>query len=170
VVHKVAHDIGISATPSGGLWRPAAATTRLPPMKTFRERRGLAQGLRRQQHRMRPARSDELGRFQGPPPASMTAVSRRCPIGALASAVTYLGEVPGRVQVRAWSTVTRSSPMRPQERPGSNMSTAMAKSMAAGERCRVCSWAAQNAALLLNSATDKASNGLANAALVGNTS
>jgi choline dehydrogenase-like flavoprotein len=95
-----------------------------------------------------------------------------CPIGALANPlVTYLGEArEAGAEVRAWSTVTRvltdasgkkATGIEYVDRDGE-------KHIQPASIVICASWAAQNPRLLLNSATDKHPNGLANASgLVG---
>jgi len=95
-----------------------------------------------------------------------------CPIGALANPqVTYLGESAGRgCGGPALSTVTRVlTDASARRRPASSMSIAMGEKHIQPASVVVCAtWAAQNPRLLLNSATDKHPNGLANASgLVG---
>jgi choline dehydrogenase-like flavoprotein len=95
-----------------------------------------------------------------------------CPIGALANPlVTYLGEARrAGAEVRAWSTVTRVlTDASGKKATGVEYVDRDGEKHVQPASVVICaSWAAQNPRLLLNSATDKHPNGLANASgLVG---
>src|SRR6201989_826967 len=95
-----------------------------------------------------------------------------CPIGALANPhVTYLGEARAAgAEVRALSTVTRIlTDASGKKATGVEYYDAQhGKHVQPASVVIAASWAAQNPRLLLNSATDKHPNGLANASgLVG---
>ncbi len=167
---KVAADIGVSGDAKAEeRWRPAGAPYPMPPMKTFPERRSLAQGRRGERHPFRAGRGrHDLDRIQGPRrPASMTAgATVGCPTGALANpVVTYLGEArKANAEVRALSHRHARS-YQPDGTRVTGVEYYDAKKQKQVQEASVvilAAWSAQNPRLLLNSATDKHPNGLAN--------
>jgi choline dehydrogenase-like flavoprotein len=172
---KVAYDIGISGDAKAEeLWRPAGHDYPMPPMKTFKNGEVWLKGFAANNIRMVPAA------------VAMNSVDYKdrptciydgwchvgCPIGALANPlVTYLGEARrAGAEVRAWSTVTRVlTDASGKKATGVEYVDRDGEKHVQPASVVICaSWAAQNPRLLLNSATDKHPNGLANASgLVG---
>jgi choline dehydrogenase-like flavoprotein len=172
---KVAHDIGISGNAQAEvLWRPAGRDYPMPPMKTFKNGEVWLKGFEANGIRMVPAAvAMNSVDFKDRPACIYDGWCHvGCPIGALANPlVTYLSEArAGGAEVRALSTVTRIL-----TDASGRKATGVEYFDAAGHRhvqpahvVVAASWAAQNPRLLLNSATDKHPNGLANkSGLVG---
>ena len=172
---KVAAEIGVSGDAQAEeIWRPKGERYPMPPMKNFKNGRVWLKGFAAAGIRMVPA------------PVGMNSVEFKgraaciydgwchvgCPIGALANPlVTWLAEArKAGAETRAWSTVTRVL-----TDASGNRVTGVEYYDRDGEKqfqpagvVVLAAWAAQNPRLLLNSATDKHRNGLANAnGLVG---
>jgi choline dehydrogenase-like flavoprotein len=172
---KVAQDVGVSGDAKAEeIWRPAGVPYPMPPMKTFRGGDVWKKGFAAVGIRLTPA---AVG-------MSSTAYKGRqaciydgwchvgCPIGALANPlVTYLAEARAAgAEVRAQATVTRVL-----TNVAGDKATGVEYYDANRERqvqeagaVVLAAWSAQNPRLLLNSATDKHAQGLANrSGLVG---
>ncbi len=172
---KIAHELGVSGdAKSEEIWRPKGEPYPMPPMKVFRNGQVWLKGF------------DAAGIRLVPNPVGINSVEFKgrsaciydgwchvgCPIGALANPqATYLAEArKAGAEVRAWSTVTRIV----TDQAGSRATGVeyydrdKQKQFLPASVVVVAAWAAQNPRLLLNSATDKHPNGLANASgLVG---
>ena len=172
---RVAEEIGISGDARAEeLWRPAGRAYPMPPMKTFRNGEVWLKGFAANNIRMVPAAvAMNSVDYKGRPACIYDGWCHvGCPTGALANPqVTYLGEARAAgAEVRAWSTVTRvltdatgrkATGLEYVDRDGQ-------KHVQPASVVICATWAAQNPRLLLNSATDKHPNGLANASgLVG---
>jgi choline dehydrogenase-like flavoprotein len=167
---KVAYDIGISGDAKAeGLWRPAGRDYPMPPMKTFKNGEVWLKGFAANNIRMVPAAvAMNSVDFKGRPACIYDGWCHvGCPIGALANPlVTYLGEARAAgAEVRAWSTVTRVlTDASGKKATGVEYFDRDGEKHIQPASVVVCaSWAAQSPRLLLNSATDKHPNGLANA-------
>jgi choline dehydrogenase-like flavoprotein len=172
---KVADDIGISGDARAEqLWRPAGRDYPMPPMKTFKNGEVWLKGFAANGIPVVPA---AVGMnsvdFKGRPACIYDGWCHvGCPIGALANPhVTYLGEArTAGAEVRARSTVTRilTDASGKKATGVEYYDAAGAKHVQLASVVVTASWAAQNPRLLLNSATGKHPNGLANASgLVG---
>jgi len=172
---RVAEEIGISGDARAEeLWRPAGRAYPMPPMKTFRNGEVWLKGFAANNIRMVPAAvAMNSVDYKGRPACIYDGWCHvGCPTGPLANPqVTYLGEARAAgAEVRAWSTVTRvltdatgrkATGLEYVDRDGQ-------KHVQPASVVICATWAAQNPRLLLNSATDKHPNGLANASgLVG---
>jgi choline dehydrogenase-like flavoprotein len=172
---RVAADIGVSGDAKAEeRWRPAGAPYPMPPIKTFANGDVWVKG------------AEANGIHLVPNPVGLTSTEFKgrpaciydgwchvgCPTGALNNPqVTYLGAArKARAEVRARSTVTRVL-----TNPAGTVVTGVEYFDANRQRqvqeasvVILAAWSAQNPRLLLNSATDKHPNGLANAnGLVG---
>jgi choline dehydrogenase-like flavoprotein len=166
---KVAQDIGVSGDAKAEeAWRPAGKPYPMPPMKTFRHGEVWLKGFEAVGIRMVPAavgmNSQE---FKGRPACIYDGWCHvGCPIGALANPnLTYLADAKkaGAV-VRPWSTVTRvlTNPQGTKVTGVEYYDQKKEKQVQEAGVVVLAAWAAQNPRLLLNSATDKHPNGLAN--------
>jgi choline dehydrogenase-like flavoprotein len=172
---KVAQDIGISGDAKAEeLWRPAGGAYPMPPMKTFKNGEIWLKGFTANNIRMVPAAvAMNSVDFKDRPACLYDGWCHvGCPIGALANPlVTYLGEArTAGAEVRALSTVTRvMTDASGKKATGVEYFDRDGQKQIQPASVVICaSWAAQNPRLLLNSATDKHPNGLANASgLVG---
>jgi choline dehydrogenase-like flavoprotein len=172
---RVADGIGISGDAKAEqLWRPAGRDYPMPPMKTFKNGEVWLKGFAANGIRMVPAAvAMNSVDFKGRPACIYDGWCHvGCPIGALANPqVTYLGEARAAgAEVRALSTVTRIL----TDSSGKKAEGVEYYDSQGGKHVQPASvvvaatWAAQNPRLLLNSATAKHPNGLANASgLVG---
>jgi len=167
---KVAHEIGISGDAKAEqLWRPAGRDYPMPPMKTFRNGEVWLKGCAANSIRMVPAAvAMNSVDFNGRPACIYDGWCHvGCPTGALANPhVTYLGEARrAGAEVRPWSTVNRVlTDASGQKATGLEYVDRDGQKHVQPASVVVCAtWAAQNPRLLLNSATDKHPNGLANA-------
>ncbi len=166
---KVAHEIGASGDAAAEeIWRPKGRPYPMPPMKTFRNGEVWGKGFAAAGIRLAPA---AVGMNSVPFKGRAACIYDGwchvgCPIGALANPlVTYLAEArEAGAEVRPWSTVTRVladasggkvAGVEYYDRNGE-------KQVQAAGVVVLASWAAQNPRLLLNSATGKHENGLAN--------
>jgi choline dehydrogenase-like flavoprotein len=171
----VAHDIGISGdAKSETLWRPAGRDYPMPPMKTFKNGEVWRKGFEANDIRLVPAAvAMNSVEFKGRPACIYDGWCHvGCPIGALANPlVTYLAEARAAgAEVRGLSTVTRIlTDASGKKATGVEYYDAQhGKHVQPASVVIAASWAAQNPRLLLNSATDKHPNGLANTSgLVG---
>jgi choline dehydrogenase-like flavoprotein len=172
---KVAQEIGVSGDAGAEeIWRPKGQGYPMPPMKTFKNGRVWLKGFEAAGIRMVPAAVGMNSvAFKGRAACIYDGWCHvGCPIGALANPlVTWLAEArKAGAEVRAWSTVTRvvtdaagdkAAGVEYYDRNGE-------KQFQPASVVVLAAWAAQNPRLLLNSATGKHANGLANAnGLVG---
>jgi choline dehydrogenase-like flavoprotein len=172
---KVARDLGVSGDAKAEeVWRPAGEPYPMPPMKTFRNGDIWLKGFEALGIRMVPA---ALGMnsvdYKGRPACIYDGWCHvGCPIGALANPlVTYLADArTAGAEVRPLSTVTRVL-----SNDAGTRVTGVEYYDRNGERqvqeasaVVLAAWAAQNPRIMLNSATVKHTNGLANSSgLVG---
>jgi choline dehydrogenase-like flavoprotein len=172
---KVARVTGLSGDAKAEeKWRPPGEAYPMPPMKTFRNGEIWLKGF------------DAVGIPMVPAPVGMNSVEFNgrpaclydgwchvgCPIGALANPqVTYLGDArQAGAEVRAFSTVTRILTNESGSRATGveYYDDKQQKQVQQASVVLLAAWSAQNARLLLNSATDKHAKGLGNASgLVG---
>jgi choline dehydrogenase-like flavoprotein len=166
---KVAADIGVSGDAKAEeKWRPAGKPYPMPPMKTFPSGEVW----------LKAAAANGVEFVPNPVGMNSTEFKGRaaclydgwchvgCPIGALANpVVSYLGEArKAGAEVRALSTVTRVL----TNQDGSRVTgveyydAKKEKQVQEASVVILAAWSAQNPRLLLNSATDKHPNGLAN--------
>jgi choline dehydrogenase-like flavoprotein len=166
---KVAEQIGVSGDAKAEeKWRPAGKPYPMPPMKTFPNGEVW----------LKAAEANGIHFVPNPVGMNSTEFKGRsaciydgwchvgCPIGALANpVVTYLGEArKAGAEVRALSTVTRVL----TNQDGSRVTgveyydAKKEKQVQEASVVILAAWSAQNPRLLLNSATDKHPNGLAN--------
>jgi choline dehydrogenase-like flavoprotein len=172
---KVAHEIGVSGDAKAEeLWRPKGQAYPMPPMKTFKNGRVWLKGFEANGIRMVPAAVGmNSTEFKGRPACIYDGWCHvGCPIGALANPlVTFLSDArKAGAEVRALSTVTRVL----TDQTGNRVTGVeyydqnKVKQVQPASVVVLAAWAAQNPRLLLNSATDKHTKGLANAnGLVG---
>src|SRR5215831_3442418 len=172
---KVADDVGVSGDANAEeIWRPAGKPYPMPPMKTFRNGEVWRKGFEAVGIRMVP---NPVGMnstaFKGRPACIYDGWCHvGCPTGALANPlVTYLGDArKAGAEVRPRSTVTRVLTNAEGSRVTGVEYYDEKKERQVQEASVVvlAAWAAQNPRIMLNSATDKHPNGLANASgLVG---
>jgi choline dehydrogenase-like flavoprotein len=172
---KVARDVGVSGDAKAEeIWRPAGDPYPMPPMKTFRNGDIWLKGFAAAGIRMVPAAVGMNSvAFKGRPACIYDGWCHvGCPIGALANPlVTYLGDArKAGAEVRPFATVSRVLVNDAGDR-----ATGVEYFDRTGERqvqeasaVVLAAWAAQNPRIMLNSATGKHANGLANASgLVG---
>ena len=172
---KVARDIGMSGDAKAEeTWRPAGDPYPMPPMKTFRHGEVWVKGF------------ESLGIRMVPAPVAMNSTDYKgrpaciydgwchvgCPTGALANPhVTYLGEArKARAEVRALCTVTRvlTNPQGTKVTGVEYYDDKKQRQVQEASVVVLAAWSGQNPRIMLNSATDKHPNGLANASgLVG---
>jgi len=166
---KVARDLGVSGDAKAEeKWRPAGEPYPMPPMKTFRNGDVWLKGFEANGIRMVPAAVGmNSTEYKGRPACIYDGWCHvGCPIGALANPlVTYLGDArKAGAEVRPLSTVTRVLTSGDGKRATGVEYYDARKEKQVQEASVVvlAAWAAQNPRLLLNSATDKHPNGLAN--------
>ncbi len=172
---RVAEEIGVSGDATAEeIWRPSGKPYPMPPMKTFRNGTVWLKGFEANGIRLVPAAVGMNSvEFKGRAACIYDGWCHvGCPIGALANPlVTFLAEArKAGAEVRGWSTVTRVL----TNQAGSRV-TGVEYYDREGEKqvqpaavVVLAAWAAQNPRLLLNSATDRHPNGLANSnGLVG---
>jgi choline dehydrogenase-like flavoprotein len=172
---KVARVTGLSGDAKAEeKWRPPGEAYPMPPMKTFRNGEIWLKGF------------EAVGIPMVPAPVGMNSVEYNgrpaclydgwchvgCPIGALANPqVTYLGDArQAGAEVRAFSTVTRilTNAAGTRATGVEYYDDKQQKQVQQASVVLLAAWSAQNARLLLNSATDKHAKGLGNASgLVG---
>src|SRR5499433_4082955 len=166
---RVAQDTGVSGDAKAEeIWRPAGQPYPMPPMKTFRHGQIWLKGFEAVGIRMVPAAVGMNSTdYKGRPACIYDGWCHvGCPTGALANPiVTYLADArKAGAEVRARSTVTRVLTNQQvtrvtgveyyDEKKERRLQEASAVVLAA--------WSGQNPRLMLNSATDKHSKGLAN--------
>lgn len=166
---KVAAEIGVSGdAKSEEIWRPAGPAYPMPPMKIFKSGEIWKKA------------ADSVGMRLVPAPVGMNSREFKgreaciydgwcavgCPTGALANpVVTYLVDArAAKAEVRAMSTVTRVL-TNPQGTRATGVEYYDAKNEKQVQDASVvvlAAWAGQNPRIMLNSASDKHPNGLAN--------
>jgi choline dehydrogenase-like flavoprotein len=166
---KVARDVGVSGDAKAEeIWRPAGEPYPMPPMRTFRNGDIWLKGFEAAGIRMVPAAVGmNSTEYKGRPACIYDGWCHiGCPIGALANPlVTYLADAKNAgAEVRPWSTATRILANAAGSRVTGVEYFDRNKERHVQEASVVvlAAWAAQNPRLLLNSATDKHPNGLAN--------
>jgi choline dehydrogenase-like flavoprotein len=166
---RVAADVGVSGDAKAEeKWRPAGKPYPMPPMKTFPAgevwlKAAEANGI----HFVPTAVGMSSTAFKGRAACIYDGWCHvGCPIGALANpVVTYLGEArKAKAEVRALSTVTRvlTNPAGTRAIGVEYYDAKMQKQVQEASVVILAAWSAQNPRILLNSATDKHPNGLAN--------
>jgi choline dehydrogenase-like flavoprotein len=172
---KVARDLGVSGDAKAEeIWRPMGEPYPMPPMKTFRGGDVWKKGFETVGIRLTPAAVGMSSTaYKGRPACLYDGWCHvGCPIGALANPlVTYLADArKAGVEVRAHSTATRVLTNAQGDKAIGVEYYDVQKQKQVQEASIVvlAAWSAQNPRLLLNSATDRHRNGLANASgLVG---
>src|SRR5947208_5406775 len=172
---RVARDIGVSGDAKAEeKWRPAGDPYPMPPMKTFRQGEVLKKGFEAIGIRMAPAPvAMNSTEFKGRPACIYDGWCHvGCPTGALANpVVTYLGDArKANAEVRAMSTVTRilTNPAGTRAIGVEYYDEKKQRQVQEANVVVLAAWSGTNSRILLNSATDKHSKGLANAnGLVG---
>ena len=167
---KVADDVGVSGDAKAEeIWRPAGKPYPMPPMKTFPAATSGRKVLRQSACGLSPAAVGmNSTEYKGRPACIYDGWCHvGCPIGALANPhVTYLGEArKSGAEVRARSTVTRvlTSADGKKVTGVEYYDAKKEKQVQEASVVVLAAWSAQNPRLMLNSATDKHANGLANA-------
>jgi choline dehydrogenase-like flavoprotein len=166
---KVAADVGVSGDAKAEeKWRPAGEPYPMPPMKTFPAgevwlKAAEANGI----HMVPAAVGMASTQFKGRDACIYDGWCHvGCPIGALANpVVTYLGEArKAGAEVRVLCTVTRILTNQDGTRVTGVEYYDAQKQKQTQEASVVilAAWSGQNPRILLNSATDKHPNGLAN--------
>jgi choline dehydrogenase-like flavoprotein len=167
---KVARDVGVSGDAKAEeIWRPVGEPYPMPPMKTFRGGEVWKKGF------------EALGIRLVPAAVGMSSTSYKgrsaclydgwchvgCPIGALANPlVTYLADARKTgAEVRAHATVTRvlTNPAGDKVTGVEYFDAKKERQVQEASVVVLAAWSAQNPRLMLNSATDKHAQGLANA-------
>lgn len=172
---KVADEVGVSGdAKSEEIWRPAGKPYPMPPMKVFKAGQIWKKAADSVGMRLVPAAVGMNSKeFKGREACIYDGwCSSGCPTGALANPiVTYLLEArQAKAEVRAMSTVTRVL-TNAEGTKATGVEYFDAKRERQVQEASVvilAAWTGQNPRLLLNSATDKHPNGLANrSGLVG---
>jgi choline dehydrogenase-like flavoprotein len=172
---KVARDVGVSGDAKAEeVWRPAGDLYPMPPMKTFRNGDIWLKGFEAVGIRMVPA---AVGMnsvdYKGRPACIYDGWCHvGCPIGALANPlVTYLADArKAGAEVRPLSTVTRvlSNDAGTRVTGVEYYDRNRERQVQEASVVVLAAWAAQNPRIMLNSASAKHANGLANSSgLVG---
>jgi choline dehydrogenase-like flavoprotein len=172
---RVAHEIGVSGDAKAEeIWRPAGQPYPMPPMKTFRNGAIWLKGFEAVGIRMVPAAVGmNSTEFKGRSACIYDGWCQAgCPIGALANpVVTFLAEArKAGAEVRPRSTVTRvlTDPSGTKVSGVEYYDEKKERQVQEASVVVLAAWSGQNPRLLLNSATDKHRNGLANSSgLVG---
>jgi choline dehydrogenase-like flavoprotein len=167
---KAARDLGVSGDAKAEeIWRPAGEPYPMPPMKTFRHGEIWLKGFEAAGIRMVPASvAMNSTEYKGRPACIYDGWCHvGCPTGALANPqVTYLADArKAGAEVRARSTVTRVL-TNAQGTRVSGVEYYDEKKQRQVQEANVvvlAAWSSQNPRIMLNSATDKHPNGLANA-------
>jgi choline dehydrogenase-like flavoprotein len=166
---KVARDVGVSGDAKAEeIWRPAGESYPMPPMRTFRNGDIWLKGFEAVGIRMVPAAVGmNSTEYKGRPACIYDGWCHiGCPIGALANPlVTYLADArDAGAEVRPWSTATRilTNASGSQVTGVEYFDRNKERQVQEASVVVLAAWAAQNPRLLLNSATDKHPNGLAN--------
>jgi choline dehydrogenase-like flavoprotein len=172
---RVANEIGVSGDAKAEeIWRPAGQPYPMPPMKTFRNGDIWLKGFEAVGIRMVPAAVGmNSTEFKGRSACIYDGWCQAgCPIGALANpVVTFLAEArKAGAEVRPRSTVTRvlTDPAGTKVTGVEYYDEKKERQVQEASVVVLAAWSGQNPRLLLNSATDKYRNGLANSSgLVG---
>jgi choline dehydrogenase-like flavoprotein len=172
---RVAQEIGVSGDAKAEeIWRPAGQPYPMPPMKTFRNGDIWLKGFEAVGIRMVPAAVGmNSTEFKGRSACIYDGWCQAgCPIGALANpVVTFLAEArKAGAEVRPRSTVTRvlTDPAGTKVTGVEYYDEKKERQVQEASVVVLAAWSGQNPRLLLNSATDKHRNGLANSSgLVG---
>jgi choline dehydrogenase-like flavoprotein len=172
---KVAHEIGMSGDAKAEeIWRPPGQPYPMPPMKTFRHGEVWLKGFEAVGIRIVPAAvAMNSTDFKGRPACIYDGWCHvGCPTGALANpVVTYLADArKAGAEVRAHATVTRvlSNGQGNKVTGVEYYDEKKERQVQEASAVVLAAWSAQNPRLLLNSATDRHSKGLANSSgLVG---
>src|SRR5580700_4544692 len=172
---KVADDVGVSGDAKAEeIWRPAGKPYPMPPMKTFPGGDAWKKGFEAVGLRLAPAAVGiNSTDYKGRPACIYDGWCHvGCPIGALSNPlVTYLGDArKAGAEVRANATVTRVLTTADGKRVTGveYFDAKKEKQVQEASIVVLAAWSAQNPRLMLNSATDKHPNGLANSSeLVG---
>jgi choline dehydrogenase-like flavoprotein len=166
---KVADDVGVSGDAKAEeRWRPAGKPYPMPPMKTFRNGEVWLKGFEANGIKMTPAAVGmNSTEYKGRPACIYDGWCHvGCPIGALANPlVTYLADAKkAGAEVRARSTVTRvlTNPSGDKVTGVEYFDDKKERQVQEASVVILAAWAGQNPRLMLNSATDKHPNGLAN--------
>jgi choline dehydrogenase-like flavoprotein len=166
---KVARDVGVSGDAKAEeIWRPAGEPYPMPPMKTFRGGEVWKKGFEAVGIRLVPAAVGMNSTpFKGRPACIYDGWCHvGCPIGALANPlVTYLAEArKAGAEVRAHASVTRvlTNAAGDKVTGVEYFDAGKAKQVQEASVVVLAAWSAQNPRLMLNSATDKHAQGLAN--------
>jgi choline dehydrogenase-like flavoprotein len=167
---KVADDVGVSGDAKAEeIWRPAGKPYPMPPMKTFPGGDAWKKGFAAVGLRLTPAAVGiNSTDYKGRPACIYDGWCHvGCPIGALSNPlVTYLGDArKAGAEVRAHATVTRVLTSADGKRVTGveYFDAKKEKQVQEASIVVLAAWSAQNPRLMLNSATDKHPNGLANA-------
>jgi choline dehydrogenase-like flavoprotein len=165
---RIQHEVGISGDHVAEVWRPAADPYPMPPLKTFRHVHRLEEGFKK------------LGIRTAPVPAAINSVEYNgrkaciydawchagCPIGALANPqVTYLPKaIAAGAEVRSHCHVERVLMNASGERAigVEYFDEQKQRQVQPADVVVLAAFAAHNPRILLNSATDKHPDGLAN--------
>ena len=172
---KVADDVGVSGDAKAEeIWRPPGKPYPMPPMKIFPGGDAWKRGFDALGMRLTPAAVGiNSTTFKGRPACSYDGWCHvGCPIGALSNPlVTYLAEArQAGAEVRPYATVTRvlTSADGAKATAVEYYDANKQKQVQEASVVDLAAWSAQNPRLMLNSATDKHPNGLANSSgLVG---
>jgi choline dehydrogenase-like flavoprotein len=172
---EVADDVGVSGDAKAEeVWRPSGKAYPMPPMRTFAGGDVWKKGFEAVGMRLLPAAVGiNSTTFKGRPACLYDGWCHvGCPIGALANPlVTYLAEArQAGAEVRPHATVTRvlTSADGRKATGVEYYDASKQKQVQEASVVVLAAWSAQNPRLLLNSATDKHVNGLANSSgLVG---
>ena len=166
---KVAQEIGVSGDAKAEeIWRPAGKAYPMPPMKTFRHGEVWLKGCESVGIRMVPAAVGMNSTdFKGRPACIYDGWCHvGCPTGALSNPlVTYLADArKAGAEVRARCTVTRVLTSRDGKRVTGveYYDEKKQRQVQPASVVVLAAWASQNPRLLLNSATDRHPQGLAN--------
>ena len=171
---RIQTEVGVSGDAKAEVWRPPGAPYPLPPLKTFRQAEVMAKGFAAIGQRTAPMPQAILSRpYKGRPACIYDGwCDAGCPIGALANPlVTYLPAAQkAGADFRAHSYVTRVLMNDKGDRAlGVEYYDAQKERQEQhADVVILASTAVQNPKLLLNSATDKHPDGIANSSgLVG---
>ncbi|MGH6975732.1 MAG: GMC family oxidoreductase N-terminal domain-containing protein, partial [Stellaceae bacterium] len=165
---RIQTEVGVSGDHVAEVWRPAGAPYPMPALKTFRHAEVIAEGMKK------------LGMRVAPLPSAITSVPYKgrpaciydgwcqagCPIGALANPqTTYLPlATKAGAEIRVHSTATRILVDAKGDRAVGveYYDRQKQKHVQRAKAVVLAGFVVQNSRLLLNSATDKHPNGLAN--------
>ena len=170
IYDKVAADVGVSGDAKAEeRWRPAGAPYPMPPMKTFPNGEVWIKGAEANGIHFVPAAVGmNSTEFKGRPACIYDGWCHvGCPIGALANPlVTYLGDAR-RPAPKCGALCDRHARSHQRGRHARHRRRILRrarkqKQVQEASVVMLAAWSAQNPRLLLNSATDKHPNGLAN--------